>query len=128
MEKRRILIVDDDAGIRLTIRRILESSRSDDFEIAEAASGVECLMATEKQGPFDLILLDVEMPEMDGFSVCKAIRNVDPAVPIVFVTSHVDLEHRVKGREAGGDSFLAKPVRPGALMSLVGLFSSSSRR
>jgi CheY-like chemotaxis protein len=128
MKALRILIVDDDSGIRLTIRKILESEKTGSYEVVEASDGVECLMAAEKRGPFDLILLDVEMPQLDGFAVCKAIRRVDTKVPIVFVTSHADVEHRVKGREAGGDSFLAKPVRPGPLMSLVRLFASSSKR
>lgn len=128
MDITRILVADDDSGIRITIRKILESSQTESYEIIDAENGVQCLMAAEKNGPFDLILLDIEMPEMDGFAVCAAIRNVDPKVPIVFVTSHADLEHRVKGREAGGDSYLAKPVRPGPLMSLVNLFASSSNR
>jgi len=128
MKTIRILIADDDSGIRLTIRKILESEKIGSYEVAEASDGVECLMAAEQRGPFDLILLDVEMPQLDGFAVCKAIRRVDTKVPIVFVTSHADVEHRVKGREAGGDSFLAKPVRPGPLMSLVRLFAGSSKR
>jgi len=128
MKTLRILIADDDPGIRLTIRKILESERTGSYEVTETIDGVECLMAAEQRGPFDLILLDVEMPQLDGFAVCKAIRRVDKKVPIVFVTSHADVEHRVKGREAGGDSFLAKPVRPGALMSLVRLFANWSKR
>ncbi len=98
------------------------------FEVDEASDGVECLMAAEQRGPFDLILLDVEMPQLDGFAVCRAIRHINTKVPIVFVTSHADVEHRAKGREAGGDSFLAKPVRSGSLMSLVRLFANSSKR
>lgn len=127
MEKKHILVVDDDAGIRLTIKKFLEYSKVAHFEVVQAADGSEALAAAETVGHFDLILLDIEMPDMDGFEVCRTIREVDSSVPVVFVTAHADLEHRVKGREAGGDSFLAKPIREAALLSLVKLFLNASR-
>ena len=127
MEKKHILVVDDDAGIRLTIKKFLEYSKVAHFEVVQAADGCEALEAAQDIGRFDLILLDIEMPDMDGFEVCRTIREVDSSVPIVFVTAHADLEHRVKGREAGGDSFLGKPVREAALLSLVKLFLNASR-
>ena len=127
MEKKHILVVDDDAGIRLTIKKFLEFSKVAHFEVVQAADGGEALKSVQEFGRFDLILLDIEMPDMDGFEVCRTIRAVDSSVPIVFVTAHADVEHRVMGREAGGDSFLAKPVREAALLSLVKLFLNASR-
>lgn len=127
MEKKIILVVDDDAGIRLTIKKFLEFSRVAHFEIVEAADGAEALKAAQEHGRFDLILLDIEMLDMDGFEVCRIIRETDSSVPIIFVTAHADLGHRVQGREAGGDSFLAKPVKEAALLSLVKLFLNASR-
>ena len=56
--------------------------------IVEAGTGTECLKAADSQGPFALILLDVNLPDMDGYSVCRAIRHVDKKVPIVFVTAN----------------------------------------
>ncbi len=127
MEKKIILVVDDDAGIRLTIKKFLEFSRVAHFEIVEAADGAEALKAAQEHGRFDLILLDIEMLDMDGFEVCRIIRETDSSVPIIFVTAHADLGHRIQGREAGGDSFLAKPVKEAALLSLVKLFLNASR-
>ncbi|RLE18915.1 MAG: hypothetical protein DRJ65_20845 [Acidobacteria bacterium] len=127
MDRKRVLIVDDDAGIRLTVRKFLEFSRIASFEIFEAANGGECLKSVQDIGRFDLILLDTEMPDMDGFEVCRTIREVDSSVPIIFVSAHADVEHRVKGRSAGGDSFLAKPVKDGPLLSVVKLFLNASR-
>ncbi len=127
MDKKRILIVDDDAGIRLTIRKFLEFSKIAPFELVEASDGTECMQVVQNEAPFDLILLDIEMPTMGGFEVCKTLREVDHSVPIVFVTSHADVEHRVKGRSVGGDSFLAKPIKEAPLLSLVKLFLNASR-
>ncbi len=127
MDRKRILIVDDDAGIRLTVKRFLEFSKVANFEIIEAADGGECLKAVQDVGRFDLILLDIEMPDIDGFEVCRTLREVDSSVPIIFVTSHADVENRVKGRSAGGDSFLAKPIKEVPLLSVVKLFLNASR-
>lgn len=127
MDRKKILVVDDDAGTRLTIKKFLEYYKAVHFEVFEAADGPECLEIVDEIESFDLILLDIEMPEMDGFEVCRKLRETDQSVPIVFVTSHADLEHRIQGRRVGGDSFLAKPVREGALLSLVKLFINASR-
>lgn len=127
MDRKRVLIVDDDAGVRLTVKKFLEFSRIANFEISEAADGGECLKVVQDIGRFDLILLDIEMPDMDGFEVCRTLREVDSSVPIIFVTSHADVEHRVKGRSAGGDSFLAKPIKEVPLLSVVKLFLNAER-
>ncbi|MCK5379365.1 MAG: response regulator [Acidobacteria bacterium] len=127
MDRKKILVVDDDAGTRLTIRKFLEFSRVAHFEVFEAQDGGACLKAVQDVGRFDLILLDIEMPDMDGFEVCRTIREVDSSVPIIFVTAHADVEHRVKGRSAGSDSFLAKPIREVPLLSVVKLFLNASR-
>ena len=127
MDRKRVLIVDDDAGVRLTVKRFLEFSRIANFEIVEAGDGGECLKAVQDVGRFDLILLDIEMPDIDGFEVCQTIREVDSSVPIIFITSHADVEHRVRGRSAGGDSFLAKPIKEVPLLSVVKLFLNASR-
>jgi CheY-like chemotaxis protein len=125
---KRILVVDDHAPTRALIRAVLEADRGAGYEIVEAATGTECLKAADSRGPFDLILLDVVLPDMDGYTVCRAIRQVDQAVPIVFVTAKNELNDFVTGREAGGDSYLVKPVGRVALKSLVTLFTSVNRR
>ena len=81
MDAKKILITDDDVTVRIVIRKFLESSNDGPFEVFEAANGVECLMTVERDGPMDLILLDVEMPDMGGHETCRAI--IDPIERIV---------------------------------------------
>jgi DNA-binding response OmpR family regulator len=124
---KRILVVDDHAPTRLLMRSILQAEKNESYEVIEAGSGAECLLAHESKGPFDLILLDVNLPDMDGFDTCRAIRRVDTQVPIVFVTGVGDLKSYAIGREAGGDSYIVKPVARQAVRSIVTLFTSVQR-
>jgi DNA-binding response OmpR family regulator len=127
MARKRILLVDDHAPTRALIRTILEAEKYENFELVEAATGTECLKAMDKKGPFDLILLDVTLPDMDGYSVCRALRTVEDRVPIVFVTAKGDVKDFAAGREAGADSYLVKPISRASLRSIVGLFTSVER-
>jgi two-component system response regulator ResD len=125
---KKILLVDDDVPTRTALRGLLESEkRSDPFDIHEAGSGSECLKAFDKDGPFSLVLLDVTLPDLDGYEVCKALRSVDPKVPIIFVTARGDLRDFNAGRKAGGDSYLVKPVARQALRATVALFTNLER-
>jgi len=124
---KRVLVVDDHAATRALIRNVLERERDVQIEVVEAASGKECLKAFDQQGPFDLVLLDVRLPDLDGFTLCRALRNVDTEVPIVFVTGKTELKNFNEGRQAGGDSYLVKPVSRAALRSLVSLFTGVPR-
>ncbi len=124
---KRVLIVDDHSPTRVLIRAILEAERSDQFVVLEAGTGTDCLKAHDSQGPFDLILLDVNLPDMNGYDVCRRLRSVDKNVPIVFITARGDLQDYAAGREAGGDSYLVKPVIRAALRSTVSLFTSIER-
>lgn len=126
--KKRVLVVDDHAPTRALIRTILEAEKSPEYEVTEAATGTACLKAADQKGPFDLILLDVGLPDMDGYSVCRAIRHVDKAVPIVFVTARGELKDYSAGREAGGDSYIVKPIARASLRSIVHLFTSIERK
>jgi two-component system response regulator ResD len=126
--RKRVLIVEDHEPTRSLIRSILQAQGNGGFEIFEAANGSEGLLAAEKNGPLDLILLDVEMDDMDGYSVCRAIRRLDGDVPIVFVTAHGEVKDRTNGRHAGGDSYLVKPVDRKQLMTLVNLLTNMERR
>ena len=127
MATRKVLVVDDEAEVRVLIRKMLETDSSADFHIVEAATGKDCLKAADGSGPFDLILLDVVLPDMDGYSVCRAIRHADANVPVVFVTAKSDLKDYAAGRNAGGDSYLVKPFSKTSLRSIVHLFTSIQR-
>ncbi len=125
---KRVLVVDDHAPTRTLIRSILEAERGATFTVVEAATGMECLKAVDKQAPFDLVILDVGLPDIDGYEVCKALRRVDKHLPIVFVTARGEMEDFAAGREAGADSYLVKPIARAAVRSIVGLFTSVERR
>jgi CheY-like chemotaxis protein len=125
---RRILIVDDHAPTRKTIRAMLEADKEHPVTVVEAGSGLECLVAVEKGPAPDLILLDVSMPEMDGFEACRLLRSKGNQMAIVFVTGRGELADYHTGREAGGDSYITKPVSRGMLKSLVNLFTGPGRK
>lgn len=108
-----ILVVDDiETNIKLLTAKLLKEY----YTVLTANSGKEAL-AILKKGKIDIILLDVMMPEMDGFEVCKTIKT-DPKtthIPVVMVTALSDIDDRVKGLEAGADEFLTKPINDTAL-------------
>src|SRR5258705_317711 len=104
----RILVVDDEAPNRRFMRRILEPLG---YEVLEAADGEEALASIGREAP-DIVLLDIQMPKMDGYTVCRTIKH-DPKtrlVPVVIVTSLDQIPDKVKAVELGADDYLAKPV------------------
>ncbi|HRP79642.1 MAG TPA: PleD family two-component system response regulator, partial [Aquamicrobium sp.] len=113
----RILVVDDvPANVKLLEARLL----AEYFEAIPAYSGAEALDACEN-GRVDVVLLDVMMPDMDGFEVCRRLKN-DPTtqhIPVVMVTALDQVTDRVRGLEAGADDFLTKPVNDLQLMTRV---------
>ena len=113
----RVLVVDD---IAANVRLLEAKLAAEYFEVMTASSGKEALALIEKQTP-DIVLLDVMMPELDGFEVCKRIR-ANPRtrfLPVVMVTALSDQADRVRGLEAGADDFLTKPVNDLALFARV---------
>lgn len=127
---KRVLVVDDHAPTRSFIRTVLQ--RSDvpgGVEVIEAANGDACLRAVDQTPtPFDLIYLDIEMPDMDGFSVCRSLRAWKVTSPIVFVTGRGALRDFNAAREAGGDSYVVKPLSRAAVLKVFGVFTNLSRR
>src|SRR5690606_32753357 len=113
----RILVVDDvPANVKLLEARLL----AEYFEVITASSGKEALEACEN-GKIDVVLLDIMMPEMDGFEVCRRLKG-DPAtahIPVVMITALDQTADRVRGLEAGADDFLTKPVDDLQLMTRV---------
>ncbi|MGD9912831.1 MAG: PleD family two-component system response regulator [Rhizobiaceae bacterium] len=113
----RILVVDDvPANVKLLEVRLL----AEYFEVLTANSGPEALEICE-HGKVDVMLLDVMMPQMDGFEVCRRLKN-DPAtshIPVIMITALDQISDRVRGLEAGADDFLTKPVNDLQLMTRV---------
>jgi DNA-binding response OmpR family regulator len=90
---------------------------SSGYTVSNASSGPDVLVALDRDHP-DLILLDVELPQMGGFDVCRHIRRISD-VPIMFVTAHSTLEERVKGLQMGADDYVAKPFEPLELLARI---------
>ncbi|MGX5846790.1 PleD family two-component system response regulator [Mesorhizobium sp. PL10] len=113
----RILVVDDiPANVRLLEVRLL----AEYFEVLTASNGPDAIETCEN-GKVDVVLLDVMMPDMDGFEVCKRLKS-DPAtshIPVVMITALDQVADRVRGLEAGADDFLTKPVNDLQLMTRV---------
>lgn len=107
LESPKILVVDDHAASRMTAVAILSV---EGYEVLEADSGLAALDAVMQSQP-DLILLDVMMPGMDGFEVCRQLKQDEQTrlIPVVFITALNDRQARICGIEAGGDDFLSKP-------------------
>jgi two-component system OmpR family response regulator len=109
-----ILIVDDDPEIRQVLRIGLSQAG---FEVTEAGDGKEGL-AKAKSGRFDLVILDIGLPGMDGLDVCRALRETD-TTPVLFLTARDDEIDRVLGFELGGDDYVTKPFSPRELTARV---------
>ena len=103
----RILTVEDDERIRTSVRLALED---EGWTVEEAASGEDALNAFTREAA-DVVLIDIMLPGIDGFDVCRAIRRVSD-VPIVMVTARADTHDVVAGLEAGDDYYLTKPLAP----------------
>lgn len=113
----RILVVDDDAGIREVLDFAL---RKAGFEVVMAANGIEAMRCFEQHAPA-LVVLDILMPELDGTEVCRRIRagTRGNRTPILFLSSRDDEVDRIVGLELGGDDYVAKPFSPRELVARV---------
>jgi DNA-binding response OmpR family regulator len=110
----RILAVEDDERIRAAVKLALED---EGWTVAEAATGEDAL--TQFQGePADVVLIDIMLPGIDGFEVCRSIRRSSD-VPIVMVTARADTHDVVAGLEAGADDYLTKPFAPKELSARI---------
>ena len=109
-----ILIVDDDPQIRDVLRIALGRA---EMAVTEAGDGAEGL-AKARSGRFDLIVLDIGLPERDGLAVCRALRATDDT-PVLFLTARDDEIDRVLGFELGGDDYVTKPFSPRELVARI---------
>lgn len=109
-----LLFIEDDDQIRLALRLALED---EGYEVREAADGSSGLAAFAEQEP-DLVLLDLRLPDLSGFEVCRTIRSKS-IVPIIVVTAQADTYDMVAGLEAGADDYVRKPVVPKELAARI---------
>ena len=117
MNKARVLIVDDEAPIRLLCRVNLEAEEMDVLEAGDGPTGLE----TARREHPDVILLDVMMPGLDGWQVAERLLEDDGTarIPIVFLTARAEFRDRARGLDIGGIDYVTKPFNPIELASLV---------
>ncbi|MTI95286.1 MAG: response regulator transcription factor [Firmicutes bacterium] len=114
MTGERILIVEDDPHISNVVKLYLTNNG---FDVFTAANGTEALQKTEQIDP-DLVILDVQLPEMDGMEVCRQIRQ-DNNVPIIFLSCRAEGTDKIMGLTVGGDDYITKPFDPGELLARI---------
>ena len=105
MTKLKILVAEDDANIRMGLVDTLES---ENYQVAEASDGAMALDLFNNN-IFDLILLDIMMPEKSGYDVCQDIRMVDKDIPIIMLTAKGEEFDKVLGLKLGADDYITKP-------------------
>ena len=109
-----LLFIEDDDGIRLALSMALED---EGYEVRQAPSG-EAGLVEFRHTPPDLVLLDLRLPDMSGFDVCRALR-AESIVPIIMITAQTDTHDMVAGLEAGADDYVTKPVVPKELAARI---------
>lgn len=116
--KRPCLLLVDDTPANI---QILVGLLQTDYELKVATRGAQALKICEQTPQLDLILLDVMMPEMDGYEVCRALRATPAThgIPIIFITAKTEVDDVVRGFEIGGNDYVTKPFRPPELLARV---------
>ena len=115
MEKLKILVVDDESRMRKLVRDFLVKQ---EYEVREAGDGEEALDVFFEQKDTALVILDVMMPKMDGWQVCREIRRYSK-VPIIMLTAKGDEQDELQGFELGVDEYITKPFSPRILVARV---------
>ncbi|WP_061961207.1 response regulator transcription factor [Demequina flava] len=121
MTDRRILVVDDEDNLRTMLVAAL---KYEGYDVIQAVDGADGLRAVKEHRP-DLIVLDVMMPNVDGFAMCRRLRDAGDRTPVIFLTARDSSEDKVEGLRIGGDDYLDKPFN---LDELVARVEAVSRR
>jgi DNA-binding NarL/FixJ family response regulator len=123
---KKILVVDDDRTLRITLTRALENMG---YQVEQVSSGAEALEACVKNPP-DLVVSDVMMPEMDGIEFCRRLRATPSGqlMPFIFLSGKGELEDRIHGHSIGADDYLIKPVNPRELAAKIEAQLERTRR
>lgn len=115
MSNSSILIVDDDNNVRITIRRVLEK---ENMECTEASSGEEALDLLECRN-FDLVILDINMDDMDGFEVLSTMRRSGIDTPVIFLSGRTEDYDIILGLGLGADDYITKPFKPRVFSAMI---------
>ncbi|WP_298990958.1 response regulator transcription factor [uncultured Pseudokineococcus sp.] len=119
MDGVRVLVVEDDRVLRPSLERLLRQAGA---QVVTAATGAEALRAVGPgpAAPFDVVVLDIGLPDSDGRDVCQAVRARGVEVPVLFLTAREGKHDLLSGYAAGGDEYLAKPFHAGELLARLG--------
>ena len=112
MKNNRILLVEDDIDLGNVLKQYLELEGYEVSQCYNGDEGLECF----KRGDFNLCILDVMMPKMDGFSLAKAIKTAEPKMPFIFLTAKAMKADRIKGLKLGADDYITKPFEADELV------------
>ena len=118
----RILVVDDEAGIRDVIK---EYAEFEGHEVEEAADGMAAIELV-KEKDFDIVILDIMMPRLDGFSTCKEMRKIKD-IPVIMLSARGEEYDKLFGFELGIDDYIVKPFSPKELMARINVVLSRNR-
>ena len=113
---RKILVCEDEAAIREFVVFNLQKAG---FEVAEAATGEDAVSLFEKQDDFDIALLDLMLPGIDGIEVCKRLRSKSDRVGIIMLTARTQESDKISGLSSGADDYMTKPFSPSELVARV---------
>jgi len=115
---KRIALIEDDAGIAYTIRLNLRKEKR--YHVEHYVSGLAALAALHEK-PFDLVILDLNLPDIDGLALCRELRNADETrkVPIIMLTARVEERDKLLGFEIGADDYITKPFSMRELLARV---------
>lgn len=115
MNNHRVLVVDDDLELRNTISQSLEHNS---FDVGQAANGLEALEFIKHQRP-DFVMLDVNMPKMDGMECLSRIKEIDPSIIVIIMTAYSNIEDAVRATKEGAYNYLPKPIKQQELVEMV---------
>lgn len=111
----RILLIEDDIHISRLLKMELEH---EGYSVEELSSGLSALDQLEKANPH-LVILDVMLPELDGFSVLEGLKEISPHTPVIMLTARTDLKDRVRGLKSGADDYITKPFEIEELLARI---------
>jgi DNA-binding NtrC family response regulator len=104
-DKNRILVVDDEEALRTVLSTELTS---EGYEVSTAADGSEAIDMV-KENTYDLVLLDIKMPNVDGFEVLKFVKGEKPSIKVIMLTGFADLKNAIESKRLGAEDFVSKP-------------------
>jgi DNA-binding response OmpR family regulator len=116
LARRRILIIEDEPDL---VRGLRDALEFEGFDIVSSGEGRQGVELARERAP-DLVLLDLMLPDMNGFAVCEEIRAVSPLVPIIMLTARSQESDKIRGLEVGADDYVTKPFSVGELVARIG--------